>query len=96
MRLVLHGVGGCERAAEVKGVQVEVVGDGTAHEAGPGRGPDLRVRVEWVVDYGFWGRLREEVGRLDVFEGGIVYSSDYDDVADWAFFVAAVVELCEG
>ena len=93
MRLVLNSFGGRERAAEVKGVEVEVVGDGTAHEAGPGRGPDLRVRVEWVVDDGFWGRLREGVGRLDVFEGGVVYSSDYDDVSDWAFFRAAVVEL---
>ena len=96
MRRVLHAVGGCKRAAEVEGVEVEVVGDGVAHEAGPCWGPDLLVRVERVVDDGFWGRFWEETGWLDVFEWRVIDRSNYDNISDGALFVAAIVKLYEG
>lgn len=72
-----------------------MVGDGVAHEAGPGRAEDARVGVERVVDNGLGGGLWAEPDGESVFERRVVDASQDNDISDWALGIAAVVELDE-
>ena len=95
MGLVFHAVCGCECAAEVEGVQVEMVGDGVAHEAGEDWIPVARIGIEGVVGDGFWRGVREKRDGLDVLKWLVVDPSYHSCVPDGTLDTAGEIKLYE-